>query len=189
MYIRFLLLIMCLGIVFPVPAQAMSIAEAYKHGNYTRTPFDAAQSKIKSHADVQFLQKLFDVSDKVLVSRVLILNGIYTGRGANSVTYTLDMVALIDYLEAQEAPEHLQPVKEMMLELMNEQQIFMSRWAASTRDQQRFLEKRYDMQPEVQSSNRKVQQIYALLLKLYPGESEYNKRAFFDHLYALDMMN
>ncbi len=190
MHIRLLIAFLFLCVSFPVVAEAgMTVQQAYESGHYKRTPFDAARSKIKSQKDIQYLQRLFDVSDKVFLSRVLIMQGIYTGRDSNAVTYTMDMVALSEYFSDVEAPEHLQTVHQIMLELMDEQQIFLSRWAGSTRAEQRKIEKRYELQPAVQSSNRKVQQIYIELMKLYPEESEYNRRAFFDHLYALDLMN
>lgn len=191
MQIRCLLAILLLSVAFaaPVSAGELEVQQAYEQGHYKRTPFDAAQSRIKSQADVRFLQRMFAVSDNVLVARVMILSGIYTGQGANAVTYSVDMKSLIDYFSSQKAPEHLQKVQGLMLDLMEEQKNFMAHWASSTRSEKRLIEKTYERQAAVQNSNRKVQQIYLELMKLYPNESDYNKCAFFDHLYALDLLS
>ena len=83
-----------------------------------------------------------------------------------------------------EVPARLGQVHGLVMQAVQEQRKFLLHWYRNQWDSSL----RIAQEPLVQSSSHKLRAAYVALMRLYAGESETNRHAFFDYLCALDFI-
>lgn len=172
------------------PAAADPVADAYRSIPHNQTTYSSGLSSLLS-ANAKMIEQILNLSDLALVERVQAADWLISGgrRGRNFTTYEKNIKSIIARLEAAESAGELEAPKRLILEAIGLQRDFLVeqynaayssksyRWPAGFRDD-----------PRVQSAHQKLLEAYNLLNKAYPGEVEHNRKAFFDHLCALDYL-
>lgn len=179
---RTLAAVLCLSITGVVAAtdfpMTMSVEQAYSAIPHERTKFLRALSRTQA-ADAAYLDSLFTLVDLAVVERVQTLLWIQTDgrRGAKGGNYGL----LLEELSALEVPRKLHRVHGLITEALEEQQAYLECW--------RRARGGFDASNQlVQSSHGKLYKAYQILMQTYPREAAHNRKAFFDHLCALDFI-
>ena len=158
---------------------SLSVADAYRAIPHQQTTFDANGSRIAGR-EQRFIEELFRLTDFAVAERVQSLQWYLSGgmNGARPSNYE----ALIGRLAALPAPDRLRPVKKLIGDAIEEQARYFSTQDETSRLKFNARDKR------VQNSHHKLVNAYNLLMARYPEESAHNKKAFFDHLCALDFI-
>lgn len=170
-------IIACL-LLLPFPAlaeikQSMTVDEAYQAIPHQKTRFDAASATMGGD-EKAFLDVFFELVDLAVVERVSSMQSISSGK---AVTFNYD--AIDSRLMALDVPEKLKTAHALVMQAVAEQRKYLEQWKSSGG--------RFDVgDPLVSSSSAKLVQAYGELMRAYPSENAHNKKAFFDHLCALD---
>src|SRR5262249_51917936 len=132
-------------------------------------------------------KQMFFFTDQALRARIQTLQQFYYIDAKSLPKYNADISKIIDSLESMQTPDHLVPVRDLIVSAIQDQQNFFKRWAAQagTSGYDGF-KAALPNDPDTQSAHRKLVEAYDDLKKIYPNESEYNQQAFFDHLCGLD---
>lgn len=157
--------------------QSLSVAQAYRAIPHGKTTFDVSSANIPED-EAMALGQLFAIVDRAVVERVETLQRMKTGDFSSAGS---NYPELLRQLQNLEVPEKQQRARQLILEAVNEQYANFGQWqqaggAISFRD------------PYIISSHRKLIGAYRWLLKAYPNATPHNKKAFFDHLCALDFI-
>jgi len=167
------LIIACL-LLLPFPAFAgMTVDEAYQAIPHQKTRFDAAAASMGGD-EKAFLDVFFELVDLAVVERVSAMQSISSGK---AVAFNYD--AIERRLMSIEVPEKLKTAHALVRQAVEEQRKYLEQWknsggAFNVSD------------PLISSSSAKLVQAYGELMRIYPSENAHNKKAFFDHLCALD---
>jgi hypothetical protein len=89
---------------------------------------------------------------------------------------------LIQFSQALPYPARLSEYHALVIEALVDQQSYFDE-AASKRSTAGFAQN-----TQVQRASQKLKAAYSILMRLYTKESDSNKKAFFDHLCALDFI-
>ena len=161
------------------PKQVMDVQSAYKAIPHDRTQYRADSSRLEKH-EADYFEDLFSTVDTAVVERVQTLQWMMSDgiRGANTNNYNW----ILGKLNDNEIPEKAREAHTLIKMAIKEQQSYFNWWNnnPSTR-----LDSSHHL---IQNSHRKLLKAYKLLIKAYPEESKTNKKAFFDHLCALDFI-
>ncbi len=158
---------------------SMTVAEAYQAIPHQQTTFAPNLASMPIN-ERRFIESLFELTDFAVAERVQSLHYFQTGgqRGNAPVNYQ----TLLARLNALSAPLALGEVKSLIASAVTEQQRYFSNLNPQT-------ELKFNSRdPLVQSSHRKLLAAYQLLIARYQSEHAHNKKAFFDHLCALDFI-
>ncbi|MEZ0262242.1 MAG: hypothetical protein ACAH80_14640 [Alphaproteobacteria bacterium] len=171
------MIIACLALL-PFPAlaeikQSMTVDEAYKAIPHQKTKFDSLKGSM-SGDEKAFLDVFFELVDLAMVERVSSMQAISSGKAVSANYDEIDR-----RLMSIEVPEKLKTAHMLVTQAVQEQRKYLEQWknsggAFNVGD------------PLIGSSSAKLVQAYGELMRIYPQESEHNKKAFFDHLCALD---
>lgn len=185
------LVVFCFGVA-PANAQQkeMTIDQAYKAIPHVRTQYDPKQSTLPD-AEKAYLDHLFFVTDLALQKRMMMLHYFSkTREEAYLKTYNTEIGNMISTFSLMPAPtEQLKSVEQTLITALRQQQKFFNDWAASKgTGQYERLQKNHTSELLVISSHNNLISVYNMLNQLYPQETEHNKKAFYDHLCALDFI-
>lgn len=168
----------------------MTIEQAYLAIPHKRTQFDLKQSTLPD-AEKAYLDHFFFVTDLALQKRMMMLH--YFKKEQEQFylkTYNTEIGNMIATFNLIPPPtEQLKKATDTLKTALRQQQKFFNDWAdAKDTDKYRRLQKNYKSELMVISSHNSIMSIYTLLSETYPEEAEHNKKAFYDHLYALDLI-
>ncbi len=164
-----------------------SIKEAYDFFGKERTPFDAKKSNLPAK-DVKYLRHLFFVTDLAFRARVNMMQYFFSGTYKDHIDdYNEEVDNIIGSFSLINAPSvEMGEVEKMLIRAIRDQQDFFKEWAALNNSQYALWQTTYKDHLLVKASHIKLKRAYDMLINNYPNESEYNQKAFHDHLSALD---
>ena len=157
--------------------QSMSVAKAYEAIPHQRTTFNKLTASTMSKVDAEYLQQFFGLVDVVTVERMEQMHAGKFGLSGRPSNY-MEILRRFDVLTP---PETLKHMHYLVMHAIKEQNEYLQEW-------QKTGGKIDLYNALLQSSHRKLQRAYQLLMELYPKENDLNKQAFFDHLCALDFI-
>ncbi len=159
---------------------AMPVEEAYQALGRSRTPFQPELSPAPRR-EADYLGALFGLTDAALSQRVALQAKLSAGAATAADLANYDPI--IAGIRALDTPSHLIPVEANIFAAVTAQRQYLEIWRNSGRAG--VVD---PADPLVQSAHERLTTAYDLLLDLYPDEQFQNKRAFFDHLAALDYL-
>lgn len=159
---------------------AMPVGQAYQSLGKGQTAFRAEISSAPS-SDADYLATLFGLTDAAVAQRVVLETGLRDGtlKAADLAGYK----PIIEGILALDTPKALIPVEAQVYEAVKAQRDYLEAWRQSG-DPGYYN----PADPAVQAIHDKLLAAYDSLVKLYSAEEMQNKRAFFDHLAALDFL-
>ncbi len=159
---------------------AMPVAAAYQALARSRTLFRAELSPA-SRLEADYLGSLFGLTDAAVSQRVALQAKLSAGAATAADLANYDPI--VAGIRSLDTPVELIPVEANIFEAITAQRRYLELWQSSGRAGV------FDpADPLVQSAHERLTTAYDLLLDLYPDEQFQNKRAFFDHLAALDFL-
>lgn len=170
--------------LLPLPAGAMTVAEAYAAIPHNRTTFDAARSSLP-RAQASELHTFFDLVDRAVVLRVVTMRAIESGAAREAVQALQGYDRLIAELAATAMAPDAAGIRDLVAGAVREQRRFLAAQAAAGGGQRRLP---ITTAADVRNSSQKLQQAYGMLMQRFARETGPNKTAFFDHLCALDFL-
>lgn len=167
----------------------MSVSQAYQIIPHRQTTYNAATSRMSEDASTYFTI-FFTLTDIATRARVEAMQQLMTGRGGmtrEKLNATIDQV--IALLDIMDVPAAAVEAHEEVTTAIAEQQVFLNRWydMPPTLERRRVVET-LARHTEIKSSHNRLIKSYGILMKSFPGESQHNKIAFYDHLCALDFI-
>ncbi len=165
----------------------MSIKDAYLAIARSQTTYDEAAS-VMSKTERAALAKIFAVVDSLVHLRVTYLNWLRLGR-ANAQPFEDTYDALISELEKINVPKKMQKTKAFILSGVKDQRDYLREWKAALEKNTSYPDAFGDnkkVHPKILSSSQAINNAYGELLNMKPKESEHNRKAFYDALFALD---
>jgi hypothetical protein len=187
MVLRIFILLLLVLVSTPVLAEEMTIEQAYQAIPHERTPYNAQQSTSPA-ADAKYLDHLFFVTDMAMRARVQTLIMFHANKPEALEKYVSDVGTLLASFEMVQTPAHLKEVQELVVSAIKDQQAFFESWADTKPPLYDSIKQSYGSNPAVISAHQKLIKAYSLLKQAYPGETQHNTKAFFDHLCALDFI-
>ncbi len=165
---------------FSEQGNSLTVEQAYGAIPHRRTVFDGKTANMPV-IDKQYLTKVFELTDLATVERVSMLlwlsSGGHTGNLAENYNQILKSLYEIN------PPPGLEQFHNLIIDSIEEQKQALFKWKDNS-----FNYSMIRSESLVRSSSKKLKSAYRILKKKYPAESSYNKRAFFDHLCALDFI-
>ncbi|MEM7225196.1 MAG: hypothetical protein AAF495_19615 [Pseudomonadota bacterium] len=158
----------------------LSVVDAYAAIPHRRTAFSEREST-RSHGDARYLSALFAWTDLAVVERVTSQRALWSQQHSSLPASSYD--AILEGLSSLETPRHLRPAQDLIESAISDQRAYFDEWQASGRRD--YFKASHAL---VQSSHRKLIAAYKKLKAAYGDEPAHNKRAFFDHLCALDFI-
>lgn len=150
------------------PLYALTVEEAYAAVPHKRTLYMTGQSRL-SAANSDYLQQLFTLTDEALILRIRFM------RGERDEYLYEDVLAQLKQLQA---PAIAQAAHKLIIRAITQQFHYFKAPDLNNSKQKRKL---------MQSSHRLLIAAYNELMKKLP-DSKHNKKAYFDHLCALDFI-
>ncbi len=174
------------------PSAALSIDEAYAALGKTRTGFDARAARMPP-AEARFLERLFELTDRTLVENVQVVPWFRSGRrdGLHFEVYRARVSALLASLEGLDTPQRVVQVAGLVAQAIRGQRDFLADWHRALEQGKPFdsqLNDEFGYHEGLHRSHRQLLQAYGELLGLYGKEDARIRRAFYDHLCALDLL-
>jgi hypothetical protein len=169
----------------PVPSptisvqQSMTVGQAYQRIPHAQTTFSPAQTQVMNTAESQSANDLFTWVDFSIVERVTMMDNMQRGQQYSPGNYAV----ILTKLNSIAVPEKLTEPKSLIIAAINEQKSYFEQQSRAGQSQPINSQ-----DPLIQSAHQKLFTAYNKLIELYPQESEHNKKAFFDHLCALDFV-
>ncbi len=169
-----------LGLLLALPAaaaeirQPMTVDQAYRAIPHQRTRFDPSSAAMSSD-EKRFLDLFFGLTDLAVAERVAAQMAV---SGSSPAPDNYD--AINSGLAALQVPAKLAQAHRLVTEAVREQRAYLQQMRAG---------EAFNANARlVQSSHSKLIAAYRELMHLYPSEKPHNKKAFFDHLCALDFI-
>jgi hypothetical protein len=159
--------------------QSMSVEQAYQRIPHAKTTFSVAQTQAMNAAESQSANELFQLVDSAIVERVMAMDNVQRGQPYSSRNYD----AILARLNSLAVPEKLAAPRSLISAAINDQKSYFERLNRDRKSQSLGAQ-----DPLIQSAHQKLFTAYNRLMGVYPQESAYNKKAFFDHLCALDFV-
>ena len=172
-----------------VSSNVLTVEEAYKAIPHGRTPFNQRESEV-AELDSGYLDDLFSLTDNAVVARVQQQQTMsrYEGGDNGQGWYDETIDGVLARLNALSSPEYLEEPSELIVSAIEEQKQFFQEWAEASDEEKADIREQTARHPLVQSSHRKLIKAYKKLMSQFPEETKHNKKAFFDHLCALDFI-
>ncbi len=180
-------LLLMLALSSPVYADTMTIEEAYRAIPHGKTDFAIKESKL-DQASKMFLKQMFGLVNSAIVQRVQTLQWFGSdGKKGNSFQeYSVNIAYIQQAMGQLVEPPSLKGVKLLVVQAIDDQSNYFRKWDASVRKGEPYQFNSGD--PFVQSSHHNLINAYNQLMRMFSVESEVNKKAFFNHLCALDFI-
>ena len=181
---RFFLSFLFFCAAWVLPAQAMTVEEAYASIPHQRTPFSPAASRL-SPAQADALARLFALSDRATVLRVQGLQALHFGDSPRLRGLLPDYRALLSDFQSLPSSEQTQAASGLVRTAIEQhRKFFETRLQAGSAGGGQATA----FTPDVYQASEKLKQAYGLLMTAFPKETAGNRQAFFDHLCALDFL-
>jgi hypothetical protein len=161
-------------------SQDIPVDAAYSAIPHQRTAFQIDRSNLPPD-DAAYLADLFALTDAGLVERISIQQTMRAGVGQPTRRSNYD--AILQAIMSLDTPAKLLPVEALVFDAISEQRRYLEQWRESRGSQ--FPDRGAGL---VKSSHGKLIAAYNRLMKLYGNEDQHNKKAFYDHLCALDFI-
>lgn len=175
------------AVMLPSVASAMTVSEAYASIPHRQTPYDPQISPIPT-PDSEYLSRLFTLTDEAMRLRVEALRQLYHNFDYTYIDeYNVIYAEIIQQLRTLPSSGTAKQAQNLILEAIHEQKNFLNEWANARQEDLRIY-RDYAKHKDVKSSHRKLLKAFGILMDTYPQESPENKKAFFDHLCALDFI-
>lgn len=156
--------------------QSYSVIGAYSLIPHGRTKFQPSSAKM-SKPESQYLDDIFYISDLIVAEKVDLQIKHRQGKKIDLHNYTV----LIHSLNDLDVPDRLEEIRDLILESALDQRLYFIELQESG--------KKFNSGDKlVQSSSHKLRKAYSILMSKYPKENKHNKKAFFDHLCAMDFI-
>lgn len=184
------LLVIPSGVAMAQAEKEMTIDEAYKAIPKERTPYNKKETQI-SEAEAKYLDHLFFVTDVAMQKRMMMLRHFSEGRHRFYLkTYNIELGTLLGGFDLIDAPSpSLQKAEDLIVLAIRQQQQFFNEWAAlEGTPEYESTKQGYVKHMLVQISHQNLLAAYNVLMKLYPNETDHNKKSFYTHLCALDFI-
>lgn len=167
-------------------ANAMTVKEAYESIPHRQTTYQSHQSTLP-RAEAQELNSLFALTDQATRLRVKTLAAFTSGQNIPPQLYNQAYETIIKEMKRLEVSGKLREARNLIIAAVIDQRDVFNEWAdATTPVQASYSDMKHNKR--VLSAHRKLLKAFGAIMKAYPGETDYNKRAFFDHLCALDFI-
>jgi hypothetical protein len=169
----------------PVPSptisvqQSMTVGQAYQRIPHAQTTFSPTQTQAMNASEAQNANELFTWVDFAIVERVMLMDNIQRGQQYSSGNYAVILAKLNNMVVAEKLTES----KNLIIAAINDQKNYFEQQARAAQSQP--INSQNSL---IQDSHQKLFTAYNKLMALYPQESDHNKKAFFDHLCALDFI-
>lgn len=159
---------------------AIPVEQAYQAVGRPRTPFRPEGAK-GSRDEIDYLTALFALTDSALAERVALQLRFQAGTPPDVATSNYP--AILASLKGLATPKHLVAVEALIYQAIVAQERYMAQWRAAG----------YGIplnpdDPLVEESHAQLSDARARLLAAFPNESAESRRAFEDHLAALDFL-
>ncbi len=168
-----------------------TVEEAYAFFNHERTPFDPKKSKLTQY-EVAYLEHYFELTDRAMELRTNMMQYYFAGTQAHKkqlAAYITEIEKVIDGFAFVRAPtKDLKDIENLTALAIGEQRDFFRAWSSANGRDFLKLRKTYNQHELVQSSHLKLQSAYTQLMLIFPHEDDYNQKAFYNHLCALDFI-
>ena len=151
-------------------AHAITVEEAYRSIPHQQTTYKAS---LTNNKDARTLEKLFELVDQAIVQKVEASNYIRKQGGTAYSSYQQKISAIINSINLLSIDDK---IKSLIGKAIEEQSLFLKKQNLNFSD------------PLVTSSSNKLKAAYSELMRAYSQEPQVNKKAFFDHLCALDFI-
>ena len=174
------------------PATALDVDEAYRAIGKTRTAFDSRAGQMP-RPEARFLEHLFELTDRTLVENIQVLPW-FLSEGRNGLhfeVYHERVTALLASLEDLETPERATKLATLVTQAIRGQRDFLADWHRALEQGEPFssqISDEFGYHEGLHRSHRRLLQAYSELLGLYEKEGDWNRRSFYDHLCALDLL-
>lgn len=168
-------------------AQALSISEAYAAIPHRQTPYDPQVSPLEV-TDAEFLSVLFTLTDEAMRLRVEALQQLYNNyEYAYMNDYNMKYDEVLKRLRRLPATGAAKTAQYIIIDAIQEQKDFLNKWAEAPQEELQDY-RNYQSHKSVKNSHRALLRAFGILMDAFPQEAPHNKRAFFDHLCALDFI-
>jgi hypothetical protein len=169
-----------------LPAQAMSIEDAYKAIPKQQITYDPTASPLdEEHRS--YLNAFFSLIDIAVAVRVEMLDKMYHDASYDYAYYRDNYHFVINEISSLQTPYDLYDTQRLTLEALREQWQFFEQWHYADRSMKQGY-KNYASHPDVQGASRKLIAAYNVFMRQYSEETGHNKKAFYTHLCALDFL-
>jgi hypothetical protein len=160
------------------------VAAAYAAIPHQRTQFDAPSSNVPANQKAD-LARLFAYTDRGIVLRVRGMQAHSARSSAEVKRVGAGYEELIADLRKEKFSAEIAPAQTLVLEALRlHQRHLQSRPEGGLV----FVQQQISTVPEVKEAHGKLLQAYNVLMRAFPGETQRNKTAFYDHLCALDFL-
>ncbi len=193
--LRMTVLGVALGMLMALPAASADVfdrvEDAYAARSLRRTLFEPAATSHLDPDESRFLERLFAITDEATllnanVARWLMADG---RRGLHAMDYLDRADALRARLDALETPDRIRSVRDLIGESLLLQRQFVKDWYEAMQAGRAFesqLTDEYAYHEGLHRSHRVLLKAFAELYGLFPDAGETNRKAFHDHLRAVD---
>ena len=165
-----------------------TISQSYKAIPHGQTTFSSTQSP-SSGAEKIYFDHFFTLTDLMMSARVSALTNLYHGRGGITVSrYNAAYNLAMNGFSQLKVPSNASKAQELILTAIKEHRAFLNKWNSAKGGAKDKIKNSYRNDPLVRSSSRKLIQAYGVLMSRYSSETGHNKKAFYDHLCALDFI-
>lgn len=167
-----------------------TVEQAYEFFGRERTPYDRGQSPIPE-LEARYLGRFFAAADAAMQARVNIMQHFFAGQSYKKYmpVYLKTMQEIEQEFFFERAPtKELKDIETLFLNALGEQRDFFIYWSKASGGAFTALRNDFTKNELVQSSHTKLLKVYTQLMILYPNETAYNQKAFYNHLCALDFI-
>lgn len=192
MNFRFICLALALTIglttgLYSQNAKALTISEAYAAIPHRQTPYNPQISPLEI-TDAEFLSVLFTLTDEAMRLRVEALNQLYNNyEYAYMNDYNMKYDEVLKRLRRLPATGAAKTAQYIIIDAIQEQKDFLNKWAEAPQEELQSY-RDYKSHKAVRNSHRALLRAFGILMDAFPQEDPQNKKAFFDHLCALDFI-
>lgn len=176
-----ILLWLSLGL-FSIGGHTLTVEEAYRQIPHAQTTYLSSKSNLDKALNTD-LERMFALVDQGVVARFESYRNLYNSKSAQSGIKSYKKV-IADLTELKVA-KSLHTIKKTIIDSMTTQVLYLEEWSRNQENKNTPFNPGH---PQVQKSSNSLRAAYARLTSLFPKESEHNRKAFFDHLCALDFI-
>lgn len=170
------------ALMLPTITFSLTVEEAYRLIPHEQTTYSDAKSSLDT-VTKRDLDKIFKIVDEGVVARFSAFRKLYYAKPPQGTISSYKNV--ISKLSRLTVSKKVMPVKERILSSMRFQVQYLESWSKEQRKKATAFNSGDKL---VQDASKGLREAHSDLMRLFPNESEHNKKAFFDHLCALDFL-
>jgi hypothetical protein len=168
-------------------AVAMSVDEAYRAIPHQKTDFDRHTARMRAD-ETFYLDTFFRLVNAAIVEKVQTQQWLSSGgtAGKSTTSYRTNIVALLADFDRLTIPAGLHEVQKQVVAAVRLQAEYFADWAERTGEGEHYRFSASDKR--IAASSHLLISAYKRLIKRYPQATRNNRKAFYDHLCALDFI-